>query len=176
MSNKPHIFYGEMESPIGALTIVCTLKGVCKLEFGEYDQTQANVKLWTRKHFLKCEIIRDDEKTAPVVQQLNEYFQGRRYHFDIPLQLCGTPFQKRVWETLRAIPHGETRTYKQIAQTMKAGKAVRAIGNANNKNPLPILIPCHRVIGSNGSLVGYGGGIDKKQFLLDIEKTHTKIS
>ncbi|HET7628899.1 MAG TPA: methylated-DNA--[protein]-cysteine S-methyltransferase [Bacillales bacterium] len=176
MSNKPHIAYGEMESPIGPLTIVCTAKGVCKLEFGSFDETQGNVQGWTRKHLLRQEMSRDDDTVAPVVRQLNEYFHGSRIHFDLPLQLCGTPFQKKVWEALREIPFGETRTYKQIAQSMNAAKAVRAVGNANNKNPLPILVPCHRVIGSNGSLVGYGGGLEKKQFLLDIEKAHTKIS
>ncbi|HEX6923334.1 MAG TPA: methylated-DNA--[protein]-cysteine S-methyltransferase [Bacillales bacterium] len=176
MSNKPFIFYGEMASPIGPLTVVSTAKGVCKLEFGSVDENMPNVHAWTKRHFLKSEMVRDEDQVAPVVQELDEYFRGERFYFDLPLVLQGTTFQKRVWETLRQIPHGETRSYKEIAQLMKAGKAVRAVGNANNKNPLPILIPCHRVIGSNGSLVGYGGGVDKKQYLLEIEKAHTKIS
>lgn len=176
MSNKPSIFYGETESPIGPLTIVCTSKGVCRIEYGTEDETMANIHVWVKKHFLKSEMIRDDEQVIPVARQLREYFNGQRLDFDVPVDLHGTPFQKKVWETLREIPHGETRTYKEVAQAMNAGKAVRAIGNANNKNPLPIVIPCHRVIGSNGSLVGYGGGLDKKQFLLEIEKSHKKIS
>ncbi|HEU5141080.1 MAG TPA: methylated-DNA--[protein]-cysteine S-methyltransferase [Bacillales bacterium] len=176
MSNKPSIFYGETDSPIGPLTIVSTPKGVCKLEFGNVEESMPNIQAWTRKHFLKSRIVRDEEQVAPVINELDEYFQGERFSFDLPLILRGTPFQRQVWETLKEIPHGETRSYKQVAQQMKAGKAVRAVGNANNKNPLPILIPCHRVIGSNGSLVGYGGGVDKKQYLLEIERTHTKIS
>jgi len=176
MSNKPFIFYGETDSPIGPLTIVCTPKGICKLEFGSVEETFANIQAWAKRHFLKSEMIRDDEQIAPVVRQLQEYFNGERLGFDLPLHLQGTSFQKRVWEALMQIPHGETRTYKEIAQSIGAEKAVRAVGNANNKNPLPIIIPCHRVIGSNGSLVGYGGGVDKKQYLLEIEKTYSKIS
>ncbi|HEX7063524.1 MAG TPA: methylated-DNA--[protein]-cysteine S-methyltransferase [Bacillales bacterium] len=176
MSNKPSIFYGEMESPLGWLTIVSTSKGVCKLEFGSIEENMPNIHAWTKKHFLKSQMLRDEEQINPVIRELEEYFRGERFSFDLPLVLRGTPFQRKVWETLKEIPHGETRSYKQVAQLMKADKAVRAVGNANNKNPLPILIPCHRVIGSNGSLVGYGGGIDKKQYLLEFEKAHTKIS
>lgn len=176
MSNKPSIFYGETESPLGLLTIVCTSKGVCKIEFGGIDETLANIQVWVKKHFLKSEMVRDDVKIAPVIQEIDEYFSGMRHAFEVPLDLHGTPFQKKVWEALQQIPHGQTRTYKQVAQSMNATKAVRAVGNANNKNPLPIIVPCHRVIGSNGSLVGYGGGIEKKQLLLDIENASTKIS
>lgn len=176
MSNKPFIFYGETGSPIGPLTIVSTQKGICRLEFGSVNETLANIQTWAKRYFLKSEMIRDAEKITPIVRQLREYFNGERFDFDLPLHLQGTPFQKKVWQALMQIPHGETRTYKEIAQSIGAAKAVRAVGNANNKNPLPIIIPCHRVIGSNGSLVGYGGGVDKKQFLLEIEKTYTKIS
>ncbi|HET7658364.1 MAG TPA: methylated-DNA--[protein]-cysteine S-methyltransferase [Bacillales bacterium] len=176
MSNRPYIFYGEADSPIGPLTIVATSKGVCKIEFGKVNETMANLQVWVKKHFLKSEMVRDEAEIKFVACQLNEYFRGIRTSFDVPLDLHGTPFQKKVWEALRQIPHGETRSYKEVAQSMNAGKAVRAIGNANNKNPLPIIIPCHRVIGSNGSLVGYGGGLQRKKYLLDIEKVHSKIS
>lgn len=176
MSNMPFIFYGEADSPIGPLTIVSTSKGVCKIEFGGVQESMNNLQVWVKKHFLKSEMVRDDEKTKFIASQLDDYFNGIRFSFDVPIDLRGTPFQKRVWEALRKIPHGETRSYKEVALSMNAVKAVRAIGNANNKNPLPIIVPCHRVIGSNGSLVGYGGGLEKKRYLLDIEKVHSKIS
>lgn len=103
------------------------------------------------------------------IQQINEYLQGTRKTFDLPLQLNGTDFQKSVWNALCQIPYGETRSYQQIADTIGNPKAVRAVGMANNKNPLPIIIPCHRVIGKNGKLVGYAGGIEIKTKLLELE-------
>ena len=102
--------------------------------------------------------------------QLKEYFRGRLRVFDLPLLLQGTEFQKGVWRALMEIPYGETRSYKDVAAIVKAPKAVRAVGMSNNRNRLPIIIPCHRVIGSNGKLVGYAGGLDVKQWLLDMEK------
>ena len=102
--------------------------------------------------------------------QLYEYFAGKRDRFDIPIQPSGTPFQRRVWDAVSAIPYGETRTYKEIADLTGNGKAARAVGMANNRNPIVIVIPCHRVIGHNGSLVGYGGGLDVKAYLLELEK------
>lgn len=105
-------------------------------------------------------------------KQLSEYFQNKLTHFDLPLAFDrGTEFQQTVWRALQQIPFGETRTYKQIAEMINKPKAVRAVGGANNKNPFSIVVPCHRVIGANGSLVGYAGGLQRKQFLLDIEST-----
>lgn len=102
--------------------------------------------------------------------QLNEYLNGKRATFDLPLNPEGTEFQKKVWTALREIPYGETRSYKQIAEAVGNSKASRAVGMANNKNPIMIFIPCHRVIGANGSLVGYAGGLDIKEKLLALEK------
>lgn len=104
------------------------------------------------------------------VEQLNEYFLGKRKIFNLPINIQGTEFQKTVWKELNKIPYGETRTYKEIAQFIGKENAQRAVGNANNKNPIAIIIPCHRVIGSNGTLTGYAGGINKKKFLLNLEK------
>ncbi|MDR0570080.1 MAG: methylated-DNA--[protein]-cysteine S-methyltransferase [Clostridiales Family XIII bacterium] len=101
--------------------------------------------------------------------QLREYFQGKRKTFDLPLAPAGTPFMSRVWEALRDIPYGETRSYRDIAAAAGSPKAFRAVGRANNRNPLAIITPCHRVIGSDGSLVGYGGGLDVKEYLLRLE-------
>jgi methylated-DNA-[protein]-cysteine S-methyltransferase len=104
------------------------------------------------------------------VSQLHEYFAGTRMAFDLPLAPEGTAFQRGVWKALLDIPYGETRSYRQIAEAVGSPKACRAVGGANNKNPLSIVIPCHRVIGANGGLVGYGGGLDKKQQLLLLER------
>ena len=104
--------------------------------------------------------------------QLEEYFDGKRKEFDLPLNPKGTPFQQKVWSCLYKIPYGETRSYKDIAEQIGDKKSCRAVGNANNKNPIPIFIPCHRVIGSKGDLVGYGSGLDIKQKLLDVEKNN----
>jgi methylated-DNA-[protein]-cysteine S-methyltransferase len=104
-------------------------------------------------------------------RQLSEYLKGERKGFDLPLLIKGTTFQQQVWKALLEIPYGETRSYKQIAVAIGNPKAVRAVGMANNRNPLLIVVPCHRVIGANGKLVGYGAGIEKKEFLLRLEKS-----
>ena len=105
-------------------------------------------------------------------EQLLEYFKGQRKTFDLPLAPKGTFFQTKVWNALLEIPYGETRTYKDIATAVGNSKASRAVGLANNRNPISIVIPCHRVIGSNGKLVGYGGGLENKAYLLELEKHH----
>ena len=104
-------------------------------------------------------------------RQLSEYLLGERKRFDLPLNPQGTVFQQQVWKALCDIPYGETRSYKQIAEAIGNPKAVRAVGMANNRNPLLIVVPCHRVIGTNGKLVGYAAGIEKKEFLLKLEKS-----
>jgi len=108
--------------------------------------------------------------TDKAAKQLEEYFEGKRRKFDVPLNPQGTEFQRSVWRTLQEIPYGETRSYKQVAQAAGSPNACRAVGLANNKNPIWIMIPCHRVIGSDGSLTGYGGGLEMKQKLLELEK------
>lgn len=112
------------------------------------------------------------EETALIKEasgQIDEYLEGRRKYFDLPLFINGTPFQRMVWEALITIPYGETRSYKDIAVQIGKSKACRAVGMANNRNPIAIIIPCHRVIGSKGELVGYGGGLDIKKRLLSLE-------
>lgn len=113
-----------------------------------------------------------NELTERVFRQLDEYFAGTRREFDFPYRLCGTPFQEKVWAALRDIPYGETRSYKDIAEAIGHPKAFRAVGMANHANPIFIAIPCHRVIGANRSLVGYGGGLEMKKALLDLEKAY----
>ena len=102
-------------------------------------------------------------------EELREYFAGERREFTVPLAPKGTPFQQRVWAALQTIPYGETRSYKEIAAAVGNEKACRAVGMANNRNPLPIFIPCHRVVGANGKLVGYAGGLEVKSYLLELE-------
>lgn len=104
------------------------------------------------------------------IKQLDEYFKSERFEFDLPLLFKGTEFQKQVWNALLKIPYGETRSYKEMAQSIGNDRACRAVGGANNKNPIIIICPCHRVIGANGNLVGYGGGMDMKRYLLDLEQ------
>ena len=101
--------------------------------------------------------------------QISEYLAGRRREFDLPLKAAGTDFQRKVWEVLSSIPYGERRSYKQVAAQVGNPRAVRAVGMANNRNPLPIVVPCHRVVGSDGKLVGYAGGLGIKEFLLGLE-------
>lgn len=132
-----------------------------------------NNKAITDIYFSKDNIDDNIEETDLIKEcfkQLKEYFEGSRREFDLPIEMNGTQFQKKVWKELLKIPYGETRSYKDIAISIGNEKACRAIGMANNKNHIPIIIPCHRVIGSNGKLVGYAGGIDIKEKLLNIEK------
>lgn len=132
-------------------------------EDGQYITNIYFSKFNTEDNILETDLI------ISGIMQINEYIQGKRKKFDLPLNLEGTEFQKKVWNELKNIPYGETRSYKDIAVAIGNEKASRAIGMANNKNPIPILIPCHRVIGANGKLVGYRGGLDIKEKLLNIE-------
>jgi methylated-DNA-[protein]-cysteine S-methyltransferase len=112
---------------------------------------------------------RDDDAFADARTQLGEYFEGRRTSFDIPLALNGTPFQRRVWEALLEIPYGETTSYGELARRLGSPRAMRAVGLANGRNPIAVIVPCHRVIGANGALTGYGGGLERKRLLLELE-------
>jgi methylated-DNA-[protein]-cysteine S-methyltransferase len=115
---------------------------------------------------------RDDDWFASIAQQLEEYFGGGRTRFDVPLRLSGTEFQQQVWSALRDIPYGETISYGELARRVGNPAAVRAVGLANGRNPVAIIVPCHRVIGADGSLTGYGGGLERKAWLLDLEAAH----
>lgn len=152
--------YTYYESPIGSLL----LTGQKKLEsivFPKSKNRQKPPPDWTS----------NEKFFHPVIDQLDAYFKGRRFEFDVPLELKGTKFQKRVWKELAKIPYGVTISYGELARRIGNPKASRAVGMANGKNPIPIIIPCHRVIGKNGTLTGFGGGLDVKQALLDLETT-----
>jgi methylated-DNA-[protein]-cysteine S-methyltransferase len=146
-------YYGYYDSPIGLLEVVCTKEGLLSVEF--VDKKSSQVK----SNFLM-------EK---VLIQLDQYFKGERKEFGLPLSLGGTPFQNQVWNELQNIPFGRTLSYKELAVKLGNEKATRAVGNANGKNPISIIVPCHRVIGSNKSLTGYAGGLERKQWLLEHE-------
>jgi len=118
-------------------------------------------------------ILEETELILNCKRQLEEYFTGKRKTFDLPLAPKGTEFQQKVWKALQEIPYGETRTYGEIAAAIGNPKAARAVGMANNKNPIGILVPCHRVVGANGKLVGYAGGMEKKEFLLELERNNS---
>ncbi len=133
------------------------------------EENGALVVVTTHPYQPKEGIYQDTPVIKEAFHQLSEYFLDKRKTFNLPLLLKGTDFQKQVWQELLKIPFGETRSYKQIAEAIGNPKAVRAVGMANNKNPLLIVVPCHRVIGANGKLVGYAVGLDKKEYLLRLE-------
>ncbi|WP_299183163.1 methylated-DNA--[protein]-cysteine S-methyltransferase [uncultured Neptuniibacter sp.] len=134
---------------------------------------KANDRAVTSIHFLRdnetIPELLDNELTDQCIIELGEYFSGIRVKFSVPLAPNGTQFQQSVWQTLKEIPYGKTCSYGEIAKKLGNPKAARAIGMANNRNPIPIIIPCHRVLGSNGSLTGYAGGLDNKSYLLNLE-------
>jgi methylated-DNA-[protein]-cysteine S-methyltransferase len=159
------ISYRTMESPVGTLTLAgrdSTLTNL-RMEDQTYEPDRAG---WER----------DDTAFGDAVEQLEAYFAGELMSFSVRMELAGTTFQRRVWAALQTIPYGETRSYGEIAEQIGAPGAFRAVGLANGHNPVGIIVPCHRVIGSNGSLTGYGGGLDRKRALLDLEKRHANLT
>ena len=163
------------ESPVGELRVVAEAGAITAIDFlGEIPETTPRAS--TAHHAERASLpLGDRHDEEPVlkeaVDQLGAYFSGRLEHFDLPLAPVGTPFQLRVWEQLRTIEYGETTTYGEIARRLgMTGHGARAVGLANGRNPLPIVVPCHRVVGAGGALTGYGGGIARKQRLLELEQ------
>jgi methylated-DNA-[protein]-cysteine S-methyltransferase len=154
------IFY--YNTKIGRISIEENGTSITKLDFISKDVQE--------------DIIEKNETVLlkQAINELNEYLDGNRSSFDLPLEPKGTEFQKKVWNALKEIPYGETRSYGEIAKIIGNEKASRAVGMANNKNPIAIIVPCHRVIGANGKLVGYAGGLDLKEKLLELEKNNAK--
>jgi len=150
------LFYHHVSSPIGALTIVAGECGLRRIDFGN------SFPAGGRADQERAECIASAERTAIYAAQLREYFSGNRRQFDFPLDLRGTEFQQQCWRALLSIPYGETRSYAQIARIVGCSAGYRAVGQANHRNPIPIVVPCHRVIASNGKLAGYGGGLPIK--------------
>ena len=150
----------QLDTPLGRLSLVASDRGLCGVYFPQHKGAPA--------------VTGDERPDHPALraacQQLSEYFLGQRREFDVPLAPEGTAFQQRVWSQLRAIPFGETRGYGDLATQLGQPTASRAVGLANGRNPLSIIVPCHRVIGRDGSLTGYAGGLDAKRWLLALEK------
>ncbi len=152
-----------VDSPVGPLTLVAA------------DGVLTGLYMDSQRHMPPAEIFGDGvedtgEFFAEPSRQLRDYFAGQRTEFDMPLTLVGTPFQRRVWAALQEIPYGETVSYGELAQRIGRPTAARAVGLANGRNPVGIIVPCHRVVGSDGSLTGYGGGVERKERLLAFER------
>ncbi len=158
--------YLAIPSPVGELLLTATDEGLTRVWFEENRHGGPRSAEWQRADEVggAAERILRDAR-----EQLDAYFAGERKSFDLPLAAAGTPFQERVWKTLRSIPFGHTTSYGEIATRMGEPKAVRAVGAANGRNPISIIVPCHRVIGANGDLTGFGGGIERKRWLLEHE-------
>ena len=161
------IRFTTAECPVGRVILAATGKGVCWLGFGDADREMESA---LQKEFPKAEIARDDDSLAPWLAELQKHFAGEQPHIDLPLDVRATAFQQRVWDALRTIPYGETRSYKQVAEAIGSPTAVRAVARACATNPVAVVVPCHRVIGTDGKLHGYAGGLHRKEKLLEAEK------
>lgn len=162
----------RIETPLGTMIACGTEKGICLLEFS--DRKMLETELKTIAKLLNATIIQGHNKHFELLEkQLNEYFAGKRKSFDIPLHTPGTNFQNKVWRALQNIPYGQTKSYKEQAIAIENPESVRAVANANGMNRISILIPCHRVIGSDGQLTGYGGGLWRKKYLLEHEEKNS---
>jgi O-6-methylguanine DNA methyltransferase len=161
------LYYAQIASPIGLLNLAVSEIGLVALEFdrGQFPPTKDKKINWEHS----------PERIKPYARGLNEYFAGKRRDFSFSLDLRGTAFQLECWRALLTIPYGETRTYADIARSVKRPQAFRAVGMANNRNPIAVVVPCHRVIASDGTLCGYGGGLDTKRKLLELEGALTGI-
>jgi AraC family transcriptional regulator of adaptative response/methylated-DNA-[protein]-cysteine methyltransferase len=158
-----------IESPLGPLIAGADDRGICLLEFSDRRMLEAQLQTLARR--LRRPLVPGEHHFLEALRiELQEYFDGKRQNFEVPLHAPGTPFQERVWNELRNIPFGELRSYEQIAVAVGSPKAVRAVGRANGMNRIAIVIPCHRVVGKDGTPTGYGGGIWRKQRLLDLER------
>lgn len=166
------LLYTTFESPVGALFLAASADGLVALEFDQRLPGQQTVRPNPRDLRTESKAVRFeqcDSEMRVYVRPLEEYFAGQRRDFDFPLDLRGTEFQLNCWRALIAIPHGETRTYADIARAVARPQGFRAVGMANNRNPIAIVVPCHRVIASDGTLCGYGGGLEIKRKLLELE-------
>ncbi len=151
------------DSPLGPLTAVANDAGLSAVYMAQHRRRPGWETFGARVEAAASPVL------SATVGQLGEYFAGERREFSVPLAPAGSPFQQRVWQTLREIPYGEMRSYGELARTLGDKSLAQAVGTANGRNPISIIVPCHRVVGADGSLVGYAGGLERKQFLLELE-------
>ncbi|MGH8014982.1 MAG: bifunctional transcriptional activator/DNA repair enzyme AdaA [Candidatus Zixiibacteriota bacterium] len=171
---KQVIDFIRIATPLGTMVAAATEAGICLLEFADRRMLETELKYLRKK--LDASIIQGKNKQLDGLEsQLTQYFEGKLKKFSLPLVTPGTDFQKTVWSELQKIPHGTTRSYKQVAELIKQPSAIRAVANANGMNRIAIMIPCHRVIGNDGHLTGYGGGLWRKKWLLDHEQGVNKL-
>ena len=161
------VYYCSYNSKIGTMQIASTSKGVCMINLPKH--TKAEFFMWMKGHFNDSEFIESSEENAEIIGELDKYFDQKLKRFKSKLDPRGTEFQQHVWSELRKIPYGTAITYKELAKRVGRPEGFQAVGRANATNPLPIVIPCHRVLGSDNDLVGYGGGIKVKVYLLKLE-------
>jgi AraC family transcriptional regulator, regulatory protein of adaptative response / methylated-DNA-[protein]-cysteine methyltransferase len=161
------IRFTTAKCPLGRVILAATGKGVCWLSFGASDKQMETA---LRAEFPKAEVSRGDAALKPWLNELQRHFAGEQPHLDLPLDVRATAFQRRVWDALLAIPYGETRSYKEVAEAIGSPTAVRAVARACATNPVAVVVPCHRVIGTDGKLHGYAGGLHRKKKLLEAEK------
>lgn len=156
-----------IHTPIGPMVALTSAKGLCFFDFADREDLDQRIERLSKKVIL--DVVPNEEIIRQLSNQLEEYFSGKRQHFELPLDLNGTAFQQTVWEALQKIPFGQTCSYQSLAEGINNPKAVRAVAKANADNLLLILLPCHRIIGKNGTLTGYAGGLPRKEFLLKLE-------
>lgn len=162
------IYWSRYTSKIGRFYLAATINGLCFM--GSPNKGIEELENWANKRFPTYELVQDDKRLDPYKQELEEYFIGERRTFSMPVDVEGTPFQMKIWAALKEIPYGETITYSQIANMINKPSAVRAVGTAIGRNPLLVSVPCHRVVGKDGSLTGYRGGLEMKKSLLQLEQ------
>ena len=165
------IYTHSINTPFGELVAGATTKGICMLEFADTERVAMQLA-YLKKSFTVSAKPGDNIYFNKLNQELNAYFKGELKKFTSPLDIQGSPFQIQAWKALLTIPYGETRSYQEQAQAISKPKAYRAVATANRNNRISILIPCHRVIAKNGDLAGYGGGLERKAFLIQHEKKH----
>ena len=157
----------RFDSPLGQMVMVARNNHICRIDFETLSYQPFDSKALERKGLRIVE--QETEVLAEAQRQLEEYFDGKRFEFDLPLAFEGTTFQQQAWQALREIPYGETHSYQQQAERLGDARFARAVGHANGRNPISIIVPCHRVLGKNGKLTGFASGVDKKAKLLELE-------
>jgi methylated-DNA-[protein]-cysteine S-methyltransferase len=166
------VSFDVADTPVGPLLVAVTERGLCRISFNPEPDRETE----TLARTFGVRVLRAPREVDHVRRELDEYFEGRRREFDLPIDLRGREgFSRTILDRLARVPYGEVTTYKSLAVAAGNPRAARAVGTIMNRNPIPIVLPCHRVVGSNGSLVGYGGGLERKRLLLDLEAGRTGL-